>query len=52
MSGGGVFDGYGHLIGMITGGTQRNEIAAVPLPSLMEAWEEVMEKEGADGTGR
>lgn len=52
MSGGGVFDGYGHLIGMLTGGTQRNEIAAVPLPSLIEAWEEVMEKEGQNGTGR
>ena len=52
MSGGGVFDGYGHLIGMITGGKQRNEIAAVPLPSLMEAWEEVMEKEGLCETGR
>ncbi len=52
MSGGGVFDGYGHFIGMLTGGTQRNEIAAVPLPCVVEAWEEVMEKEGADGTGR
>lgn len=52
MSGGGVFDGYGHFIGMLTGGTQRNEIAAVPLPSVMKAWEEVLEKEGQDGTGR
>lgn len=52
MSGGGVFDGYGHFIGLLTGGTQRNEIAAVPLPCVAEAWEEVMEKEGRDGTGR
>lgn len=44
MSGGGVFDGYGHFIGMLTGGTQRNEIAAVPLPAVEEAWEEVLER--------
>lgn len=41
MSGGGVFDGYGHFIGMLTGGTLRNEIAAVPLPFVVDAWEEV-----------
>ncbi len=41
MSGGGTFDGYGHLIGMIAGGTQRNETASVPLPSIMAAYEEV-----------
>lgn len=52
MSGGGVFDGYGHFIGMLAGGTQRNEIAAVPIPSVAEAYEEVMEKEGQDGAGR
>ncbi len=44
MSGGGVFDGYGHFIGMLTGGTQRNEIAAVPLPTVEQAWEEVLER--------
>lgn len=44
MSGGGVFDGYGHFIGMLTGGTQRNEIAAVPLPAVEKAWEEVLER--------
>lgn len=52
MSGGGVFDGCGHFIGMLTGGTLRNEIAAVPLPSMEEAWEEVLKKEGQNGTGR
>lgn len=41
MSGGGTFDGYGHLIGMISGGTQRNETASVPLPSIMAAYEEI-----------
>ena len=30
MSGGGMFDGYGRLIGMVTGGTQQNEVAGVP----------------------
>ncbi len=45
MSGGGVFDAYGHFIGMLTGGTLRDEIAAVPLPCIEEAWEEVRERE-------
>lgn len=39
MSGGGIFDGYGHLIGMITGGTLQNEIAGVPLTDIAEAYE-------------
>jgi hypothetical protein len=42
MSGGGTFDGYGHLIGMICGGTQQNETASVPLPSIIEAYKEIM----------
>lgn len=41
MSGGGTFDGYGHLIGMISGGTLRNETASVPLPSIIEAYDEI-----------
>lgn len=52
MSGGGVFDGCGHFVGLLTGGTQRNEVAAVPLPSVVEAYEEIMGKEERDGTGR
>ncbi len=43
MSGGGIFDGYGNLIGMITGGTLRNEIAGVPLNDIVEAYEEIGE---------
>ena len=43
MSGGGIFDGYGNLIGMITGGTLRNEIAGVPLNDIVEAYEEIAE---------
>jgi hypothetical protein len=42
MSGGGTFDGYGHLIGMICGGTQQNETASVPLPSIIAAYKEIM----------
>ena len=42
MSGGGMFDGYGRLIGMVTGGTQQNEVAGVPLPSMEEAYQEVV----------
>lgn len=41
MSGGGTFDGYGHLIGMLSGGTQKNETASVPLPSIIAAYEEI-----------
>ncbi len=41
MSGGGAFDGYGHLIGMVAGGTWQNETASVPLPSIIEAYEEI-----------
>lgn len=44
MSGGGLFDGCGHLIGMVTGGTPQNEVAGVPLPSMEEAYREVLEK--------
>ena len=41
MSGSGIFDGRGFLIGMTTGGTVQNEAAGVPLPDIMEAYEEV-----------
>ncbi len=48
MSGGGIFDGYGHLIGMLTGGTMRNEIAGVPLPDLAEAYQDIVESEDGE----
>ena len=41
MSGSGIFDGRGFLIGMTTGGTIQNETAGVPLPDIVEAYEEV-----------
>lgn len=44
MSGGGIFDGYGRLAGMVTGGTMKNEIAGVPLPAIEEAYREVLER--------
>lgn len=34
MSGCGVFDGYGHYLGMVTGGTLQGEIAAVPAKTI------------------
>ncbi len=45
MSGGGTFDGKGHLIGMISGGTGQGETASVPLPDMIEAYEEVVRDE-------
>ena len=45
MSGGGTFDGHGFLIGMTTGGTLQNETAGVPLPDIVEAYEEVIRNE-------
>ena len=36
MSGGGVFDGEGNYVGMLTAGTDQNEIAAVPSNTIKE----------------
>lgn len=41
MSGGGTFDAKGNFIGMISGGTTREETASVPLPVIIEAFEEL-----------
>ena len=41
MSGGGMFDGCGRLIGLLTGGTDRNEIAGVSVVQILEAYWEV-----------
>ena len=49
MSGGGTFDGRGYLIGMTTGGTERDETASVPLPDLLAAYEEVVQGTVYDG---
>lgn len=42
MSGGGIFDGYGHLIGLLAGGTYQNEIAGVPLGDVLAAYRELV----------
>lgn len=43
MSGGGIFDGRGHLIGLLTGGTYQNEIAGVPVDQVAQAYREIVE---------
>lgn len=42
MSGGGIFDGYGHLIGLLAGGTWQNEIAGVPVGEVELAYREIV----------
>lgn len=42
MSGGGVFDGYGNYIGMMTGGTLQDEIAAVPAETVWQEYRELV----------
>lgn len=41
MSGGGMFDGCGRLIGLLTGGTYQNEIAGVPVNQVLKAYREI-----------
>ena len=41
MSGGGMFDGCGRLIGLLTGGTYQNEIAGVPVTQVLESYWEI-----------
>ncbi|MDE5907601.1 MAG: serine protease [Lachnospiraceae bacterium] len=38
MSGGGIFDSYGNYLGMLTGATLQNEIAAVPAQTICEEY--------------
>lgn len=42
MSGGGIFDGHGRLLGLLAGGTYQNEIAGVPVDRVMEAYREIV----------
>lgn len=44
MSGGGIFDCYGHFIGLLAGGTWQNEIAGVPLGEVEQAYREIVEE--------
>lgn len=41
MSGGGIFDDCGHLVGLLAGGTYQNEIAGVPVDQVIEAYREI-----------
>lgn len=38
MSGCGIFDEFGNFVGILSGGTEHNEIAAVPLAEIEEAY--------------
>lgn len=42
MSGSGVFDGYGHYLGMLTGGTLQGEIAAVPAKTIYDEFRKIV----------
>lgn len=42
MSGGGIFDDYGRLLGLLAGGTYQNEIAGVPIKKVEAAYREVV----------
>ena len=41
-SGGGIFDGCGHLIGLLAGGTWQNEVAGVPVDQVQQAYREIV----------
>lgn len=45
MSGGGTFDAKGSLIGMLTGADGWGKTASIPLPVLLEAYEEVLDSD-------
>lgn len=42
MSGGGIFDGRGYLVGLLAGGTDQNEIAGVPAKDVAAAYREIV----------
>lgn len=42
MSGGGVFDAYGNYLGMLTGATLQNELAAVPAETITKEYEKII----------
>ena len=44
MSGGGVFDEYGYYLGMMTGGTLQDEIAAVPAETIIQEYRTITNK--------
>lgn len=44
MSGTGIFDGYGNYIGILSGATENNEIAGVPLPVIEREYMRIYNK--------
>lgn len=44
MSGSGVFDRWGNLIGMVCGGNEEKEAAALPLDRILEEWQTIVEE--------
>lgn len=44
MSGGGTFDKEGNFIGMLTAGTEENEIASLPVGIMLEEYERIVEE--------
>lgn len=42
MSGGGIFDSHGHLLGLLAGGTYQNEIAGVSAGRVAAAYREIV----------
>ena len=44
MSGGGTFDTKGNLVGMVTASSRNIETASIPLPILLEVYEEMVGK--------
>lgn len=45
MSGGGTYDAFGNFVGMLTGGTQENETASVPVNVILEEYKKLPEEE-------
>lgn len=45
MSGAGIFDCYGNYIGILSGGTEHNEIAGVPLPVIEQEYQSCCEQQ-------
>lgn len=44
MSGGGIFDGHGNYLGMLTGGTLQGELAAVPGEIIVQEYRKLQSK--------
>lgn len=52
MSGSGIFDYYGNYIGILSGATDRYEIAGVPLTTILSEYEKIKNPDSHDGMNR